>query len=336
MSNLILPDFTANKTEWNEFIKKHAPRSGAFLHSWEWADFRTSEGFDAVRFVIYDKNNETIGFAICERRKIGLGLSYLYCPKGPIVSKDYENSVRELAKFAMPAFDPKIIFFRFEPHSENNISWQGKDIRKTSHIQPSATLMVDLNKSEEDLLGEMHQKTRYNIKVASKHGVSVKIKSGDLSLFIKLLKETANRDAFRAHSISHYEKLLSSLNSSDIRAFVAEASVSGKVIASNFMIDYAGVRTYLHGASSSSNRNLMAPYLLHWELMRDAKSIGLRWYDFWGIAETDDPLHPWAGITRFKKGFGGEVVRYPGAFDLVLNKKMYQLYRIARAVRRTV
>jgi len=100
------------------------------------------------------------------------------------------------------------------------------------------------------------------------------------------------------------------------------------------MIDYAGVRTYAHGGSAAQDKNVMAPYLLHWKLIEDAKEKGLKWYDFWGIAPNDDPNHPWAGITRFKKGFGGEGVHYAGTYDALIKTIWYNAYQLAKVAKK--
>lgn len=118
-------------------------------------------------------------------------------------------------------------------------------------------------------------------------------------------------------------------------AFLAIAKHENDILATNIMIDFGDTRTYLHGASSNVKRNLMAPYLLHWELMKDAQSKGIKFYDWWGIAPIDAPAdHPWAGISRFKRGFGGEEVEYPGTFDLVLHPIKYRFYQFIRSLRR--
>ncbi len=110
------------------------------------------------------------------------------------------------------------------------------------------------------------------------------------------------------------------------------AEVGGQPAAAAIVAYYGGTATYLHGASMAELRQHMAPYLLHWEIMRDAKARGFCTYDFWGVAPTDDPGHPWAGITRFKTGFGGWRVNYLGAWELPLRPVWYSLYRTARGI----
>src|SRR6185503_9064521 len=132
-----------------------------------------------------------------------------------------------------------------------------------------------------ELLAAMHHKTRYNIRVAQKHGVEIRL-NDTLADAWTLFEETAKRDGFRLHERHYYESMVDRLRAGACRAFIATAVYNGRPIAVTGMIDYGGMRTYLHGASSNEERNVMAPYLLHWELMRDAKAKGLKGYDWWG------------------------------------------------------
>jgi lipid II:glycine glycyltransferase (peptidoglycan interpeptide bridge formation enzyme) len=115
-----------------------------------------------------------------------------------------------------------------------------------------------------------------------------------------------------------------------LRVLVAEGD--GQPLAAMLLIRYGDTATYSHGASSDNARNLMAPHLLQWKAIEEAKADGFKLYDFRGIALSDDPTHPWAGITRFKAGFGGRVVRYAGTYDLPLRKSLYFSYRLAQSV----
>jgi lipid II:glycine glycyltransferase (peptidoglycan interpeptide bridge formation enzyme) len=222
------------------------------------------------------------------------------------------------------------VFVRFEPL--NDVKTFG--FKKTFSVSPKTTLITSLEKSEEKLLSSFHQKTRYNINLAKRKGVKIEIaKAWELDIVWPLFEETAKRDGFRLHDKKHYEELLK-LKSNNLKVFLAVAFYENRPLAANIMVDFNGTRTYLHGASSNSNRNVMAPFLLHWELLTDAQAKGLKFYDWWGIASSDDPKDPWAGITRFKKGFGGETVRSPGTFDYVLKPSGYLIYKIIRCLKR--
>ncbi len=183
----------------------------------------------------------------------------------------------------------------------------------------------------------MHPKTRYNIRLAQRKGVVVRIgEDVDIERVWVIFKETAIRDGFRLHPKSHYERMLQTLQGpKGPRAFLATAEFNGTVLAANLLVDYGSVRTYLHGASSDQLRALMAPYVLHWELMLDARERRMKTYDWWGIAAEDGSQPEWTGLTRFKKGFGGEEISYPGTFDLPLQPFAYRGYKILRLGVRT-
>ena len=114
------------------------------------------------------------------------------------------------------------------------------------------------------------------------------------------------------------------------------AKHDSEYVAANIMCFFGDTANYLHGASSNKHRDVMAPHLLQWKAVCDAKKDGFKYYDFWGIAPNDDPKHGWAGVTRFKKGFGGEQVNYPGTFDMVVSKKWYLIYKVFRFINRTL
>ena len=105
------------------------------------------------------------------------------------------------------------------------------------------------------------------------------------------------------------------------------AEYERQIIAANLVNFYGDTATYLHGSSSSKNRQVMAPHLLQWEQIKEAKNRGMKYYDFWGFDEDK-----WPGVSRFKKGFGGEIVEYAGAYDLIWNKLWYQLYNLAKKI----
>lgn len=200
-------------------------------------------------------------------------------------------------------------------------------------VQPQQTLVVDLTQSQEDLLTQMHQKHRYNIRVAEKNGVMVQILRDELKealpRFFALLTSTTERHGFRSHAQAHYQSIIEKLAPAGM-VKLAFAQHQERDVAAALLINYNGVTTYLHGGSSYEDRALMAPNLLHWEIMKQAKAEGATRYDFWGVKTQGGqaiPNHPSYGTTRFKLGFGGELVDYPPTTDVVLNRFCYTLYR---------
>ena len=183
----------------------------------------------------------------------------------------------------------------------------------------------------------MKPKTRYNINLAERKGVEVEISTDPekVDVFHKILVETVSRNSFRGHPKSYYEKILGFFGERGIIKLYL-AKFEGKYVVVNIMCFYGDTVLYLHGASSNEFRNVKAPYLLQCRAICDAKTNGFNHYDFWGIAPTDDPLHRWAGVTRFKKGFGGEQINYPGTFDVVISKSWYLIYKVFRFLNKII
>jgi len=175
----------------------------------------------------------------------------------------------------------------------------------------------------------MHQKTRYNIKVAQKHNIKIK-QSDDFNKVWPVFQKTSQRDKFSLHPKKYYLKMLKTVP--EIKLFCAFKD--NAIIAGNLVSAFGDTVTYLHGASDYNYRNLMAPNLLQWEVIKQAKDQSFKYYDFHGVAPDDDKNHPWYGITRFKKGFGGNVKNYPGTFDFIYESGWYKIYKVFRKLNR--
>jgi peptidoglycan pentaglycine glycine transferase (the first glycine) len=243
-------------------------------------------------------------------------------------------------------------FMRFEPIDADSqrqlfqlATQRSYKIQPTLAVQPRQSTIVDLTQDEAALLAGMHQKHRYNIRLAEKKGVEITIHSKDLgSVFPKfweLLSNTAARQEFRTHSKDYYEQLITHLEPEKM-VHLGFAHYQGKLVTTLMLITYQGTATYLHGGSSSDHKEVMAPYLLQWQAMRYAQHLGCTSYDFWGVhalrATTEEPWkpedgHPSSGVTRLKLGFGGEVVEYPGTFDVIIDPFWYSAYKTLRALR---
>ena len=252
----------------------------------------------------------------------------------------------------LPPFPAGTHFLRLEP--ENAASFetlqllarqQRFQVVPTTSIQPRQTTLLDLHKTEEELLAAMHSKHRYNIRLAEKKGVTVQIYSENLQEmfpdFWRLLVDTAKRQGFRTHSPEYYSQLLKNLEPEGM-AHLVFACLDNKPLATMILVTYGGIATYLHGGSSEEHKEYMAPYLLQWRAIQHAKALGCTTYDFWGThAVFDDAENIWkpelghasAGVTRLKLGFGGEVKEYPGAFDVILDPFWYSAYKALRTLR---
>lgn len=208
-------------------------------------------------------------------------------------------------------------------------------------VPPRTTLVIGLSKSEEELLSAMHEKARYNIRLAERRGIRVRRAGVDESFraFWSLMRETAKRGRVGIHAREYYRKMLETVQGGDVQARLFLAVHREIPLATAILITCGDTATYLHGGSSSEQRNLMAPHLLQWRMMQYAKHHRMKWYDMWGIAPQDERgktreergyVHPWTGITRFKLGFGGEVKESVGTFDIICRPFVYRVLSLGR------
>jgi lipid II:glycine glycyltransferase (peptidoglycan interpeptide bridge formation enzyme) len=205
-----------------------------------------------------------------------------------------------------------------------------KPFRKPpADVQPPDTVVVALS-ADETLLERMHKKTRYNIRLAEKKGVTVEKAGAEaLAAWYALYRETAERDRISIHSETYYRDLFT--HAPDLSLWLAR--YEGVLLAGNVVLVHGKTATYLYGASSNEHRNLMAPYALQWAAMTDARDRGATEYDLFGIPPTDDPAHPMHGLYRFKNGFGGDRVHRHGAWDFVFRPLLWTAWTRADALR---
>ncbi|MCC7432274.1 peptidoglycan bridge formation glycyltransferase FemA/FemB family protein [Candidatus Peregrinibacteria bacterium] len=294
-----------------------------------------------------------IGGALVMRRKMGYGKNWHYIAKGPIFADDLSgNSINDAFLALMESIDENArsdsaVFLRVESDFVKKgpedcgvrleLNW--KEFRKAhAHYQPENTVMVDLAGSEEQILAKMKPKGRYNIKVAQKKGVVVSKFDAEseklewaVGQYAQILTETTTRDGFAAHGKDYYLNMIGGLGPEQCQLYLAE--YEEEVIAGLIVTFYRDLAIYYFGASSNKHRNVMAPYLLQWEAMKEARSRGVRWYDFLGVAPEIAPgngdeggydsKHEWAGVTEFKLKFGGARVDFLPAMEKVYKPFWY-------------
>ena len=339
-----MPWFIADdnfKEHWNRFVIEH---DGSFLQSREWGEFQKKTG-RKIWPLWYKDGDEIQAVALIIRHGLPFGFSYLYCPRGPIVNSKFKNRKSKLfeeflEKVKEIGTEERAIFLKIEPEADFPFNLSDfRFVKSKKEIQPAQTVILDLTKTEEELLAEMKSKTRYNINLAERKDIKITQQTthnSQLTTFLELLKETAEREGFRLHPKEYYEKLFAAHSPNfSVELFLAE--YNGKTIAAHLLVFFGnparttevvqsgGQAVYLHGASSREHKETMAPYLLHWEAIKQAKNRGCLTYDFWGISEKK-----WPGLTRFKKSFGGFEKTYLGASDLVFDKFWYWVYNIVR------
>jgi len=311
-----------SQKDWDDFVNRQA-LDGGFLQSWNWGEFQKSTAENIFRLAIMEKE-KIKAVTLLIKRKLPLGQNYFYSPRGPITSdqKYLETLWLEIKKLAQKE---KAIFVRLDPAwtADNELKKAG--MKFVGQVQPKKTLILDLSESEEKLLSQMKPKTRYNIKVASKHGVRITTsKSGEFEVFWEMMVKTCQRDGIRSHAKGYY---LKQLKMPEVRLVLAQWQ--NKAIAGAIMATFGRTSIYLHGASDYEFRDKMAPYLLQWEMIKKAKVENCQVYDFWGVDEK-----AWPGVTRFKIGFAPncELTEYAGAYDLILDQPFYFAYQFLKKI----
>jgi lipid II:glycine glycyltransferase (peptidoglycan interpeptide bridge formation enzyme) len=221
-------------------------------------------------------------------------------------------------------------------------------IKKAPHdMQPKQIFSINIDENEDEILSEMKPKTRYNIRLAEKKGVEIDSVDREsdkmdqyLSDFLRLTEVMAKRSEINPHPREYYQKMVANISVEKLRLYVAK--FEGKVIAGALIVFFGDTATYLHGGSDDEFRNVMAPHLLHWQAILNAKEKGCRKYDFGGIkAEINEngkivPLESkWKGVTRFKLGFSknAKPLKFLGSYDIVIRSYRYDLYRILQKIK---
>lgn len=312
--------------------------SGSFLQSSIWQQLLKKQGHNFWQLAVVE-DNQVIATCLFYENRLPLSRSYFYAPKGPIISAElHDDKKREVLQLILSrardiTIDTKNaqeIFFKVEPTEEALIL---PELVKTADIQPRDNWIIDLTKDTQKILEEMHAKTRYNIALAKRRGVKIRFSHDmtDLQHFLRLIKNTADRNQISLLPDKHYKLLLATLIEQHAGE-LALAEVGGEVVAANLLIRFGLATTYLHGGTDYQQRQYMAPQLLQWESIKKAKEHGFTKYDFGGVAPEDGSKPRWAGLTRFKKGFGGYPVVSPGAYDLIYDKSWYSLYKLSKKI----
>lgn len=371
-----------DRQRYDQWLRSHPDAS--LWQSLEWKTYMKARGRN-VRIYVLEEEDMIRASALTVIDRTSLGFSTWEIPRGPlsgqcpvigdqcmptekvgsVLLKQIIHSAKRDKCIALYLSPPKFLkspdeAMPFACHGEldvmvsssNHESIHAKGMASARHIYPEATRIIDLAQSEENLLAQMHQKGRYNIRVGQKHGIIVK-QSDDVDAFYTLLRDTGSRDSFTIHPKSHYEAFLKHLKGSFLLlAFTKQTcdkcqhdgsslrQSSGQApltmtcrhlseiktpIAGLLGVIWGSQGIYYYGASSYASRALMAPYLVQWEAMRHCKTRGCETYDLLGVAPEKGlglgvgiGSHPWAGISAFKEKFGGNVVTYPPEQQIIL------------------
>ena len=334
-----------NADPWHEIITG-LPGAHA-LQTWQWGQVKANFGWKPFHLVWHDSTGKVKAAALLLQRRSRLGLSVMYTPRGPLLNWDEPALVTEvLEDLQVFSRDKGAIFLKIDPDlpvgygvpgdDHATVNQPGLNARKMlekrgwtfsdEQIQFRNTVEIDLREDKEDLLMRMKSKTRYNIRLAKRRGVSVRAGGvDDIELLYAMYAHTAVRDDFVIRGKGYYEQIWRTF----FEAGLAEpliAEVEGQPVGAVVIFRFDGRAWYIHGMSLDEHREKMFNYRLQWEAMIRAKAAGCHTYDMWGAPDTFDADDPLWGVYRFKDGFGGQVVRTLGAWDYPVRPLVYRLY----------
>lgn len=290
-----------NKLQYNKLITH-------VIQSWEWGEFRKSLGIKVLRYGTFQLTFHKIPFI---NKYAG------YLPKGPMPDKNLAEALKKIGQ------EQNCAFIKIEP----NILVPSSKFQVPSDFHPSPkplftkyNFIIDLTKSEKELLKNMHPKTRYNIKLAQKHGVKVEEREDDeaFEIYLKLYFETTRRQGYHGHNEQYHKKVWQTLKNANM-ARILIAFYEGEPLTAWMLINFKDTLYYPYGGSAKSHPEVMANNLVAWEAIKLGKKLKLKKFDMWGA----DFKH---GFHKFKQGYGGQLVEYIGTFDLILNWPIYLLF----------
>lgn len=299
--------------------------AGHPLQSWEWGEFRKAMGIDVARATCGQVTFHPIPYTPWV---IG------YFPKGSAPTQTMIGELMSLGKAK------RALFIQLEPDVISTNSTPQKPLIPAHRpLFTQYNFILDLTKSEDALLQAMHPKTRYNLKVAKKHAVTIQEDNSIAAFneYLRLSQETTERQGFFAHNKRYHKTMWGIMHKAGI-AHLFTATYQGETLAAWIIFSWKKTLYYPYGASSRQHREVMAPTLLLWEIARWGKSNGYTAFDLWGAlgptaSGQPDPHDPWFGFHRFKQGFNPQFVEYTGSFDLVIHPLLYKLYTLADTIR---
>ena len=308
-----------DSTDWNSNVTHP-------MQAYEWGEFRAKTGVAVVR-----EGGLQVTIHLLPHTPWSVG----YCPKAGMPDAAQTATLKKIAQ------DNNCIMIKVEPKVE---SPSGSDLEgqmqslgfvRGRSLFTKYNFVLDVSKTEDELLAAMKQKTRYNIKVAAKNGVEVMIDNSDeaFSRYLELTTETTKRQGFFAHGKSYHTKMWETLHAAGI-ANLLVAKYNGEIITTWVLFKFGDTLYYPYGASTREHREVMANNLVMWEAIKLAKAWGCKYMDMWGaLGPEPDPKDPWIGFHNFKSGYGARHVEYVGSFDFVAKPILYRVFRLVEEIR---
>jgi lipid II:glycine glycyltransferase (peptidoglycan interpeptide bridge formation enzyme) len=343
------------------------------LQSYEWGEFREKTGVKVIRRGLFENNKLLKAFSLTIHKIPKIPFTIGYLPKGDLPDKELLSELRKIGK------EEKCIFIQLEPNYIIKTSGESSDSVQEGidsgqarilkdYLQPSAhplftkyTFLLDLTKSEDELLKAMHPKARYNIKIAKKHGVEIIEDNSEKAFeeYWRLMEETTKRQGFYAHTKKYHQLIWETLGINNqkseikknnqqkthdssfmihdfnkLQAHLFTAKYKNKILTTWILFTFKDTLYYPYGASSNENREVMASNLVMWEAIRFGQKLGLKKFDMWGaLGPNPDPKDPWVGFHHFKQKYGPAHTEFIGSYDLVIKPLLYQIYKLSDKLR---
>lgn len=344
---MIIKDITNNNREEFNSIVNHP------LQSFEWGEFREKTGIKVIRRGVYEKDGLVDAFQLTIHKIPHVPFNVGYLPKGNLPSKEI---IEELVKIGQ---EENCIFIQLEPNlivSTSEVTeWAPRRCIPSAHpLFSKYTFILDITKSEDELLKNMQSKTRYNIKVAQKHQVKIieDDSDGAFQEYLKLTEETIKRQGFFAHTSEYHKKMWEILGKqktenrkqNELRAYLLLAKynppssvVRPLTLVAWVLFVFHDTLYYPYGASSNLYRSAMASNSMMWEAIKFGKKMGLKKFDMWGsLGPNPNKNDPWYGFHRFKEGYGSTLTEFVGSYDLIIKPLIYQAYKLMDKARWTI
>ena len=329
------------KKVFDDFVARHP--KGHFLQTSSWGMVKKTTGWEP-RLLLLEEDGQPAGGIMLLKRNIplpGLHRCIYYAPRGPVIDVHDEKKCRMLFEAVKrTAKKDGAIFLKIDPdipvqdekfrtilkncgfhHNDTGMDFEG--------VQPGFVFRMDITPDEDTLLASMHSKTRYNIRLAQRKGVQVRLAETreDLKTFYKVLTETAERDQFLIRGYSYFESIWEHMGKDGYAKIFLVESPEGETIAGSLLMIIGDKSWYLYGASSNAHRNLMPNYLMQWSMIQWSREHHCTMYDFRGVSgDITDESNPLYGLYRFKKGFGGELTEFIGDWDCIYSPFFYKLW----------
>ncbi len=311
------------------------------LQAFEWGEFRKKTGIDVIRRSEIRDDKFANSYQITVHKTPNFPYQIGYFPKGEIPDESLLEDLKEAGKKNF------ISFIQLEPNAGvEKKSGINKLLRKSFHpLFTKYTFVLDLEKSEEELLTNMHQKTRYNIRISEKKEVKIEIDNSDKAFkeYLKLTDQTTRRQKFYAHNEKYHKLMWETLGNKSnkefdpnkLQAHLLTAIYNNKILTTYILFTFKDKLYYPYGASSDEHRETMASSGTMWGAIKFGKSLGLKTFDMWGAANVSEPKtnDPYYGFHRFKQGFGATLTEFVGSYDLVINPINYRLLTVADKLR---